>query len=197
MIKLFSVPIVNSPLPAHLPPPFVLNQENQFWSNVHQTNYNWPTCRLWLLFDSSPLTSPHLSSSRPLWASDPRSSGAPVCSHGNPFLSRPQTADGGSTGPKLSKPFPTCQLKSEACVLRGQSSLWMQQTCASPSVHTDCGNVNLLITCSEEENICVLFVQHKPGRWCCCKTAILMHTDLKMRLSGGAASFSQPYIPTP
>lgn len=33
-------------------------------------------------------------------------------SNGNPFLSRPQTADGGSNGAKLSKPFPKSQLKS-------------------------------------------------------------------------------------
>ncbi|KAI3351660.1 hypothetical protein L3Q82_020490, partial [Scortum barcoo] len=49
---------------------------------------------------------------RPLRAPYSRSSGAPVRSHGNPFLPRPETAGGGSGGVKLSKPFPKPQLKS-------------------------------------------------------------------------------------
>lgn len=35
-----------------------------------------------------------------------------MCSNGNPLLSRSQTAGGGSSGTKLSKPFSKPQLKS-------------------------------------------------------------------------------------
>uniref|UniRef100_A0A3Q2QR48 Muscleblind-like splicing regulator 3 n=2 Tax=Fundulus heteroclitus TaxID=8078 RepID=A0A3Q2QR48_FUNHE len=50
--------------------------------------------------------------SRLLRASDPRTGGAAVRSHGKPFLPRPQTAGGGPSGNKLSKPFTKPQLES-------------------------------------------------------------------------------------
>lgn len=99
-----------------------------------------PQCRLhfWRSLCRWDFTRPTLFSSRLLGTPDPRSSGAPVRPHGNPFLSRPQTAGGSSGGAQLSKPFPKPQLKSPTLAhYQGWSSFWMHQTCASPTVHTD------------------------------------------------------------
>ena len=83
-------------------------------------------------------------------------------SHGNPFLSRPQTADGGSSGAKLSKPFPKHQLKPlKHAQYRGRPSFWLQRTRASPTLHTtewQC-DTSHVVTVGKLR----WFTQHKPG----------------------------------
>lgn len=122
---------------------------------------------------------PSLSSSRPLGASDFRSGGAPVHSHGNPFLPRPQTAGGSSCGTKLSKPFPKPQLKS-------RKPRALQQTCASPTVHTDWYHV---------VNVRELrwFMQYRPGR---ITVALKQPPWCILTRSGRAIELPRPYSHT-
>lgn len=122
---------------------------------------------------------PSLSSSRPLGASDFRSGGAPVHSHGNPFLPRPQTAGGSSCGTKLSKPFPKPQLKSH-------KPRALQQTCASPTVHTDWYHV---------VNVRELrwFMQYRPGR---ITVALKQPPWCILTWSGRAIELPRPYSHT-
>lgn len=121
---------------------------------------------------------PPLSSSRPLGASDFRSGGAPVHSHGNPFLPRPQTAGGSSCGTKLSKPFPKPQLKSH-------KPRALQQTCASPTVHTDWYVVNV--------RELRWFMQYRPGR---ITVALKQPPWCILTRSGRAIELPRPYSHT-
>lgn len=157
---------------------------------VFRLKWSWKTFVSVMNHSSTSLIS--LSSSRSIGASDVWSSGDPVRSHGNPFLSCPQAAGGGSSGTKLSKPVSKPQLKSLKSAIHQGGHL---SECASPSVHT--GWVGMWNWRHLKIRKLQWFTQYNSGRSSCCFTAaILMHSDL-IRLSNRAPSLLQPYMPTP
>lgn len=60
-------------------------------------------------------------------------------SHGNPFLSRPQTAGGRSGEPKPSKPFPKPQLEPPKACAPTRAVIFSESSkkCASPAAHAE------------------------------------------------------------